>query len=324
MLKDKIFHISSQAEFDTLALQVFTYQFEQVEVYRNFCEFLKIDPDAVKSVEDIPFLPIEFFKLKQVLAQDKRAEMVFQSSGTTGSTRSKHFVSDLQLYEQCFLLGFKRIYGDPSNYTILALLPSYMEQGHSSLVYMVDRLIKASSNPKSGFFLHNTEDLIRNLVEAEAAGSKTLLIGVSYALLDMVEDANFQLEHTLVMETGGMKGRREEMIREALHERLKERFGLEVIHSEYGMTELLSQAYSKGNGIFQCPPWMNIYTRDPEDPFTLVTGKTGGLNIIDLANVNSCSFIATQDLGKIHAPHSFEILGRFDHSDIRGCNLMVL
>ncbi|MEM7085359.1 MAG: acyl transferase [Bacteroidota bacterium] len=324
MLEQQIFHIKSNKDFENIALEVFQYQFRQVSAYRTYCELLHIRPDTVKAVRDIPFLPIELFKKLTVISSEKKPETTFTSSGTTGSITSKHVVADLGLYRTSFLHGFKHFYGDPNELVILALLPSYLEREGSSLVYMVDQLIKETNNPHSGFYLNELDTLAEKLTALDHAGKKVLLLGVSYALLDLIEQRTFQLKNTYVMETGGMKGQRQEMIKEALHARLKTGFGVQKIHSEYGMTELLSQAYSKGDGLFSCPPWMRILTRDPEDPFALVNGRTGGINVIDLANLNSCSFIATQDLGKTYADESFEILGRFDTSDIRGCNLMVL
>ena len=324
MLEQRIFHIKSNQDFENIALEVFQYQFQQVAVYRTYCDLLQIQPHEVKSIRDIPFLPIEFFKKLTVISSEKKPETIFTSSGTTGSINSKHLVADLSLYRESFLRGFKNFYGEPSQLVILALLPSYLEREGSSLVYMVDQLIKETNNPHSGFYLNDLDTLAEKLVALDGADKKVLLLGVSYALLDLIEQRTFQLKNTSVMETGGMKGRRQEMIKEALHESLKAGYGVDTIHSEYGMTELLSQAYSKGDGLFTCPPWMRVLTRDTEDPFTLVNGTTGGINVIDLANLYSCSFIATQDLGKIDADESFEILGRFDTSDIRGCNLMVL
>ena len=278
----------------------------------------------MKRLEDIPFLPIQFFKSERVLVSERTSQKVFTSSGTTGNRTSKHFVADIALYEQSFYKAFQHFYGSVSDYTILALLPSYLERGGSSLVYMVDALIKASGNSDSGFFLNDLDALIATLKALEAKKQNTLLLGVSYALLDVLEKESFQLKHTTVMETGGMKGRRKEMVKPELHQKLSHGFGVSKIHSEYGMTELLSQAYSKGGGRFHCPPWMKILTRDTEDAFGYVREKTGGINVIDLANINSCSFIATQDLGRVYADSTFEVIGRFDNSDIRGCNLMVL
>jgi len=322
-LENKIFTISSPEEFNTLALEVFQFQYKNVKVYREFCDLLKTSPTSINQAKDIPFLPISFFKSHQIIAEHTISEKVFTSSGTTGNTTSKHLVANLSLYEESFTKAFKHFFGTIEEITILALLPSYLEQGSSSLVYMVDELIKQSNSPHSGFYLHNTSDLIAKLEFLEQTNQKTILLGVSYALLDLIEEKQFQLKNTFIMETGGMKGRRKEMIKEELHALLKKGFGVNEIYSEYGMTELLSQGYSKGNGIFSCPPWMKIFTRDTEDAQTYISGKTGGINVIDLANLYSCSFIATQDLGKNYKDGSFEILGRFDDSDIRGCNLMV-
>lgn len=323
-IKD-IFTINSKADFNALTLQVFKHQFKTNLVYQEFCNHLGKDSSNVSQIQDIPFIPIDFFKSKTILSGKEKASTIFTSSGTTGSITSKHYVTNTKLYEESYLKAFKHFYGSVKDYCVLALLPSYLERKGSSLIYMVDDLIKKSEHPKSGFFLNNTDTLLETLKTLQNTNTKILLIGVSFALLDLVEANQLHLKNTIVMETGGMKGRRKEMIREELHETLKKGFGLSKIHSEYGMTELLSQGYSKGDGIFNCPPWMKILTRDTEDPLTLQGyGKTGGVNVIDLANINSCSFIATQDLGKVYENGSFEILGRFDHSDIRGCNLMVL
>lgn len=320
-----IFNISTEQQFEDVTFEVFKHQFKNNRVYRSFCDLLYTHPSDVSSIENIPFLPIQFFKSHKIISADKSAEAIFTSSGTTGSITSKHYVSDIQLYSKSFSKGFEKFYGKIEDYIILALLPSYLEREGSSLVYMVDNLIKASKHNESGFYLHNLSELKTTLTELDEQGKKILLIGVSFALLDLIELHQFNLKNTVIMETGGMKGKRKELIREALHGLLKSGFGVNSIHSEYGMTELLSQAYSKGNGLFNCPPWMRVLTRDPEDALTIHKApKTGGLNIIDLANVNSCSFIATQDLGRVYADNSFEVIGRFDHSDIRGCNLMVL
>ncbi len=322
---DALFQIRTEAGFLAAALDTFRFQYAQNTIYQEFCNLLNVQSEEVQTLEQIPFLPIHFFKDKQLLSTSDTPVVTFTSSGTTGSITSKHLVTDVSLYEKSYLAAFEQFYGDPSTFCILALLPSYMEREGSSLIYMVNDLIEKSGHHKSGFFLHDFERLKNHLEALEATGTKTLLIGVSFALLDFCEQHQLHLKNTIVMETGGMKGRRKELIREELHELLKKGFGVENIHSEYGMTELLSQAYSKGNGLFHCPPWMKILVRDPEDPFTYQTiGKSGGVNIIDLANRNSCAFIATQDLGKKCDDNGFEILGRFDHSDIRGCNLMVL
>lgn len=319
-----IFTISSKKEFEKIALKTFRYQYDNNRVYRDFCTFLNRDKQNVKSVKEIPFLPIQFFKSHEVLSSAGPVQITFTSSGTTGMSTSRHLVTDLAYYEQSFRQAFSQFYGNIEDYAILALLPSYLEREGSSLIYMVEDLIQGSNNPNSGFYLNNYNELIEKLTTLDGAGQNVLLIGVTYALLDLVEIQQFNLKNTIIMETGGMKGRRREMIREELHSMLCKGFGVNEIHSEYGMTELLSQAYSLGNGIFECPPWMDILIRDTEDALTYVDyGKTGGINVIDLANINSCSFIATQDLGKKHANQSFEVLGRFDNSDIRGCNLMV-
>lgn len=323
--KNSIFNIQSEADFKATALEVFKFQFEHNAVYRSFCDLLYKHPSDVRSLEQIPFLPIEFFKTHTIISTNKSTEATFTSSGTTGSIVSKHHVVDLDVYKQSFRTGFKSFYGTIENYTVLALLPSYLEREGSSLVYMANDMILQSKQPESGFYLHDLEALKNTLTSLEAKGQKTLLIGVSYALLDLIEAYSFELKHTIVMETGGMKGQRKELVKSELHALLKQGFGVDTIHSEYGMTELLSQAYSKGGGVFETPPWMKVLTRDPEDALSIQpNGKSGGINIIDLANINSCAFIATQDLGKIKSDGTFEILGRFDQSDIRGCNLMVL
>ncbi|MGY0425399.1 MAG: acyl transferase, partial [Polaribacter sp.] len=295
------------------------------KVYRYFCDLLYVHPSEITKIEEIPFLPIPFFKSKKVVASSEKIEEIFTSSGTTGNQPSKHFVIDIGIYKKSYLNGFAHFYGNIKDYVVLALLPNYLERKGSSLVFMVHDLIIKSKHPESGFYLDNLEELAQKLIELDKKGQKILLIGVSFALLDLIEKQHLQLKNTIIMETGGMKGRRKELVREELHSFLKNGFGVAEIHSEYGMTELLSQAYSKGNGIFYSPPWMKILTRDTEDALTLQqTGQTGGINVIDLANYNSCSFIATQDLGKVYKNGSFEIIGRFDNSDIRGCNLMVL
>lgn len=322
---EDIFTISSKRDFEKLTLKVFRYQYDNNKVYQEFCNYLNKNKSNVKTILDIPFLPIQFFKSHEIVSTTNPVQEIFTSSGTTGMQTSKHLVTDISLYGQSYRKGFSEFYGNIEDYCILALLPSYLEREGSSLIYMVDDLIQSSNHPDSGFYLNNYEDLIAKLIALDQSGQNVILIGVTYALLDLIEKHTFQLKNTIIMETGGMKGKRKEMIREELHAILSHGFGVPVIHSEYGMTELLSQAYSLGNGIFECPPWMQILTRDTEDALSYVSnGKTGGINVIDLANVNSCSFIATQDLGKKYPNHSFEVLGRFDHSDIRGCNLMVL
>lgn len=320
-----IFAISSQKQFEKIALKAFRFQYENNLVYQEFCDFLKIDGQKVKSLQQIPFLPIQFFKSHNVVSNENPVQETFTSSGTTGMITSKHLVTDVSLYEESYRKGFSQFYGNIEDYVVLALLPSYLEREGSSLIYMVEDLIQLSNHPESGFYLHNHEELTQKLIALDQAGQNVILIGVTYALLDLVEKQKFQLKNTIIMETGGMKGKRKEMIREELHDQLCQGFGVSAIHSEYGMTELLSQAYSLGNGVFECPSWMQILIRDTEDALTYVNlGKTGGINVIDLANINSCSFIATQDLGKKNPNNSFEVLGRFDNSDIRGCNLMVV
>lgn len=348
-----IFAISSQKQFEKIALKVFRFQYENNKVYQEFCNFLKTDPHKVKSLQQIPFLPIQFFKSHEVVSNTNPIQETFTSSGTTGMITSKHLVTDVTLYEESYRKGFSEFYGNIEDYVVLALLPSYLEREGSSLIYMVKDLIELSNHPESGFYLHNHDELITKLIALDKAGQNVILIGVTFALLDLIETFNekssfsdkkkkvfddlrqttelsekkqqFQLQHTIIMETGGMKGKRKEMIREELHEQLCKGFGVSAIHSEYGMTELLSQAYSLGNGVFECPSWIQILVRDTEDALSYIQdGKTGGINVIDLANINSCSFIATQDLGKKNPNNSFEVLGRFDNSDIRGCNLMVI
>lgn len=320
-----IFSISNNKQFEKIALKVFRFQYDNNSVYREFCQFLNVEKQQVKSLQQIPFLPIQFFKSHEVLSSTEKIQETFTSSGTTGMSTSRHFVTDTTLYEESYRKGFAQFYGNIENYAVLALLPSYLEREGSSLIYMVDDLIKLSNHPESGFYLNNYDDLIQKLLQLDEAGENIILIGVTYALLALIEKQQFHLKNTIIMETGGMKGKRKEMIREELHELLCKGFGVNAIHSEYGMTELLSQAYSLGNGIFECPNWMQVLIRDTEDALSYVeNGKTGGINVIDLANINSCSFIATQDLGKKQPNNSFEVLGRFDNSDIRGCNLMVL
>lgn len=322
---EDIFQINSTKDFQRITMKVYRYQYEQNPVYKQFCDLLERTPSTVKKIQEIPFLPIEFFKSKTILSSDAPIQTTFTSSGTTGMITSKHHITDLSLYESSYLKAFSQFYGNIEDYAVLALLPSYLERDGSSLIYMVEDLIKSSNHPDSGFYLHDYEALAKKITNLDNDGQNVLLIGVTYALLDLIENYPFNLKNTIVMETGGMKGKRKEMIREELHELLSKGFGVSKIHSEYGMTELLSQAYSLGDGLFECPPWMDIFIRDTEDALSYIDyGKTGGVNVIDLANLNSCSFIATQDLGKKYSNQTFEILGRFDHSDIRGCNLMVV
>lgn len=322
--KEQVFSISSAEQFDTVALQIFKYQAGHCKIYHDFIKGLMIDPDQISSVDQIPFLPISFFKNHAVKSDTTQAETIFTSSGTTGMVTSQHFVTDVSWYETSFRKAFELFYGDIKSYTVLALLPSYLEREGSSLIYMAADLINQSENADSGFYLYNHGELYLQLVKQKANGKPTLLIGVTFALLDFVEQYQLDFPELIVMETGGMKGRRKEMIREELHSILSNGFGIKAIHSEYGMTELLSQAYSKCDGVFACPPWMRVVIRDTNDPLSLVAeNKTGGINVIDLANINSCSFIATQDLGKLSSNGQLEVLGRFDNADIRGCNLLI-
>jgi phenylacetate-coenzyme A ligase PaaK-like adenylate-forming protein len=322
--KDQIFSVATQAQFNTATLDVFRFQAQHCNIYRAFINGLKIDPATITTINQIPFLPVEFFKSHEVVSNKAAPQVTFTSSGTTGMITSRHLVSDVGWYTESFRRAFELFYGNIQRYCVLALLPSYLEREGSSLIYMADDLIKQSNHTDSGFFLYNHQELFEQLHKQQQNKQPTLLIGVTFALLDFIDTYHLHFPELVVMETGGMKGRRKEMIREELHEALCHGFGVNAIHSEYGMTELLSQAYSKGSGVFNCPPWMRIVTRDTNDPFSYVDeGKTGGINIIDLANINSCAFIATQDLGKIYADGSFEVLGRFDNSDIRGCNLLI-
>jgi len=321
----QIFKINSDDSFNELALGIFRYQYQNNVVYHQFVDKLNVKISKVDHYLKIPFLPIDFFKSHQVTSGIEKAAGFFSSSGTTGKLTSRHYYADLELYEQSFSKSFERVYGKVTDYCILALLPSYLERNDSSLVYMVSNLIKKSGHPDSGFYLDEHLNLAGKLHQLDSSGQKVLLIGVSFALLDFIENHNFILQHAIILETGGMKGRRREMVREELHQQLSEGFSISEIHSEYGMTELFSQAYSTGSGFFYPPPWMKILIRDVNDPLTLLMpGKTGGINIIDLANLDSCCFIATQDLGKAYKDGPFEVVGRFDNSDVRGCNLMVL
>jgi len=321
---EKIFDIKNHSEFKKQCLDIYNFQYENNMVYQNYCNMICEDPTDVNEINKIPFLPISFFKTKKILSTDN-FEKVFYSSGTTTNSRSKHFISSLKLYQKSFINNFKLNYSDITQYTILALLPNYYENKDSSLIYMIEKLIKLSKSKESGFFLDDYVNLSKKLIELDTKKEKkTILIGVPYALLDMIDFTQFQLNNTIIMETGGMKGRRKEMVRTELHEKLKRGFGVSKIHSEYGMTELLSQAYSKGDGIFKTPSWMKVIIRDINDAQNLdFNKKSGAINIIDLANYNSCSFIATDDMGKHVNDDEFELIGRVDNSDIRGCNLLV-
>jgi len=322
--KNKIFSISSVDEFNDTALEIFNFQYLNCKLYKSFVDYLGIKLHDVDHFKKIPFLPIEFFKNNRVYSSLKPYEKIFASSGTTSSELSNHYIADLSVYYKSFRTCFELFYGNIRDYCVLALLPSYLERQDSSLIFMVKDLINRSNYKDSGFYLDNYEKLAKKLNELKSKNRKVLLIGVSFALLDLAEKYSFDMPDIIVMETGGMKGRRKEITRNEVHGILCKCFNVNSIHSEYGMTELLSQAYSKGEGIFITPPWMKILIRDVNDPLTLLeNNRTGGINVIDLANYNSCSFIATQDLGKLHCQGSFEVLGRFDASDIRGCNLMI-
>jgi len=324
-LRDRIFNTNSEIDFIETTLKVFEYQCIKNTVYQSFTKNLGKNTGSINNPLNIPFLPVEFFRNHKIVTGSDPVQTVFESSGTTGSSNpGRHYVTDVRLYEESFLCSFRIFYGEPDEFIILALLPSYTERKGSSLVYMADKLIAMSNNPLSGFYKAKGDELLKAINSAKSQDKKILLLGVSFALLDLAESDAPDLSGIVVMETGGMKGRRKELTRPELHKILTNKLNLSSIHSEYGMTELLSQAYSKGDGIFYCPPWMKILIRDPQDPLTIYSepGKTGGINIIDLANINSCSFIATQDLGKLHDDGGFEVLGRFDNSDIRGCNLL--
>lgn len=327
--RSRIFSIEQDSDFEEIALQLFLYQAEHNTVYKQYLKLIRKNPALVQSIQDIPFLPVSFFKSQDILTgyQDfipKQEPLLFTSSTTTGAIPGKHVVPEIALYEESFTRAFAQFYGAPSDWCFLALLPSYLERSGSSLVYMAEKLISTSRSEHSGFYLKNYDELIQKLSFVKKEQIPTILLGVSYALLDVAELKPEKNSNLVVMETGGMKGNRPEMIRENLHAKLKDGFGVDKIHSEYGMTELLSQAYSKGDGLFHTPPWMRILIRDVEDPFQrLPEGRRGGIDIIDLANLHSCAFISTQDLGVVYPDKSFEVIGRFDNSEIRGCNLMI-
>lgn len=319
----KVFGVS-EADFEALSLEIFRYQFENNRVYNNYVKALGVNPSGIHTITQIPFLPIRFFKSHPVQTGGFIPETVFESSGTTGTVNSRHLVKDISLYTESFTRSFELFYGPVKNWCIIGLLPSYLERSNSSLVFMVNNMIKESAHEKSGFYLDEYDQLFTVLNELERQQQKTLLIGVTFALLDFAEQFQPVLKNTVVMETGGMKGRRKEMIRPELHELLTKSFHITTVHSEYGMTELLSQAWSTGEGIFNTPPWMRILVRDEEDPLLVRETGAGAINVIDLANVHSCSFIATDDAGKVFKNRSFEILGRMDGSDLRGCSLLMV
>jgi phenylacetate-coenzyme A ligase PaaK-like adenylate-forming protein len=322
---DKIFKVNNQG-FNDLALDVFRYQYNENEVYRKYVRALNTDVGQITSIDKIPFLPVEFFKTHQVKTTEFDPQVIFESSGTSQTINSQHFVKDMDIYVQSFTRAFELFYGPTKDYCVIGLLPAYLERSGSSLIYMVDHLIKASGHPQSGFYLNEFENLYQVLKDLKKNNQKLILIGVTFGLLDFAASYNIDLSGSIVMETGGMKGRRKEMIREDVHAVLQKAFNLDKIHSEYGMTELLSQAYSFGDGIFRCPPWMKILIRDEEDPLSIKTkaDASGAINIIDLANIYSCSFIATKDVGKLFVDGSFEVRGRMDGSDLRGCSLMLV
>jgi hypothetical protein len=325
-LVQRVLSVNNEETFNSIVFELFDFQFKYNAVYQQYCMALNRDPENVKHLEDIPFLPISCFKTHNVVTGQQNPEVIFESSGTTGQMPSRHHVLSSSLYQQSFEACFERFFGPVKDYCIIGLLPSYLERSGSSLVYMVEHLIKQSGHEKSGFYLTNMDSLYRTLCELETQAQKTILFGVSFALVDFATLYPMPLKNTILIETGGMKGRRQELTRDELHQILREAFSLPVIHSEYGMTELLSQAYGQ-DGKYLCPPWMKVVIRDETDPFALMyDGKnaSGGINIIDLANLYSCSFIATDDAGKIYPDGSFEVMGRLDYSDLRGCSLMVM
>ncbi|MDN5201391.1 acyl transferase [Fulvivirgaceae bacterium BMA10] len=322
--KEKIFSVNKN-NFEFFALELFRFQARNNPVYKQYLDLLNVSVEKIRSLREIPFLPIDFFKRHKIITGGSDDTLIFESSGTTSQSTSKNYIQDLHFYEETSRVNFENIYGTLKDYHILALLPSYLERNNSSLVYMVDHFIKKTGSKYSGFYLHNQEELIETIGILNKSNRKILLLGVSFALLDLAENYKLDLSNVVVMETGGMKGRRKEMIREELHALLKSSFGTKQIHSEYGMTELTSQAYAPEHGKFLTPNWMRVILRDINDPFDLAqTKKNGGINVIDLGNVHSCAFIETQDIGVINNDNTFEILGRFDNSDVRGCNLMVL
>lgn len=323
--KTDIFNINNDTDFRKACLSTFRYQYRDNPVYHEFVDCLKVNPLNVNDINEIPFMPVEFFRHHRIMTGLHPVEKIFVSSGTTGiHTFSRHFVADLNIYSDSLLNGFRHFYGDPANYIFLSLLPSYSERNNSSLIFMMQRLMQQSKSSLSAI-VSGIPELLDTIDRARHENRQILLMGVSFALLDLAENYAPDLSDVIIMETGGMKGRRKEIVRKELHDILKDRLKVNAIHSEYGMTELLSQAYSKGEGLYSCPPWMRILLRDTYDPLTIINkyGKNGGINVIDLANIHSCSFIATGDLGKLHAGNRFEVLGRFDNSDVRGCNLLV-
>tara|TARA_B100001250_G_scaffold162198_1_gene139306 strand:- start:685 stop:1656 length:972 start_codon:yes stop_codon:yes gene_type:complete len=323
MMQEKIFSIEDDSQFEEVALEVFDYQITHNKLYANYATKL-LKGKRPCNIYEIPFLPISFFKSHQIICQKKAVEEIFISSGTTG-VQSKHLISEISIYKESYTKSFELFYGNVTQYCILSLLPNYREREGSSLIYMVDDLISKSKNPKSGFYLNNYQQLAEIIKDLESNDQKTIIFGVSFALLNLAKKFPQKLKNTIIIETGGTKGKRKEIVKEELHEKLKSAFHLEKIHSEYGMTELLSQSYSKGDGVFKSPRWKKVLIRDPNDPLTIIEdNKTGGINIIDLANIYSCPFIATEDLGKNFEDGTFKILGRFDNADTRGCNLLMI
>jgi len=327
-LEEHIFRINNELDFTKTAIEVFYFQYHHNPLYQQYCNLVNRPPRLVQRIEDIPFLPVSFFKTHVVTTTEFEPEVIFESSGTSGSANSRHFIKSADIYRESYLKAFRLFYGAPSDYCILALLPSYLEKGNSSLVYMVKGWMRESGHPANDFYLHNYEKLAAALDASEQKQQKTLLIGVTYALLHFAALFPRQLKHTLIMETGGMKGRMKEIVRGEVHGQLMDAFGVAAVHSEYGMTELLSQAYAKENGGFSTPPWMKVALRDEDDHKSIITATdkiiSGGLNVIDLANLYSCVFIATEDVGRLHPDSSFEVLGRMDNTDIRGCSLLAV
>jgi len=323
-LNNSFYNIESEEKFERACFELLTKHYNSNSVYRSYCDLINKPPSSISSIREIPFLPISFFKTHKVKTFSEKSKIIFKSSRTTNKTPSQHFLKNTIDYKKSFSKSFELFYGKPSDWVILALLPGYYERNNSSLIYMVSDLIKQSNSSASGFYFNEFEKLYNVLLDLDSKKQKTILIGVSFALLSFIKKNKIKLKHTTIIETGGMKGKRRELIREELHEKLCNGFGVKSIHSEYGMTELLSQAYSIKNGLFECPPWMKVLSREIDDPLTLCEFKqTGGLNIIDLANSDSCPFIATEDIGKVYSDGKFKVLGRFDQAEIRGCNLMV-
>ena len=314
---------SNNFDFNEIALLAFEYQYNNNNIYKNFCDFFKKKPKNVKTITEIPFLPVEFFKNNIIISGNEKEEIVFLSSSTTSTTESRHYVTDLSIYEESFITTFKKFYSSPKNYCILGLLPSYLERNGSSLIYMLESLISLSKNSNSGFFLNEFDKLLSIIINLEKKSEKYILFGVSYALIDFSEKCNIELKNAIIIETGGMKGKRQEISKLQLHSLLKKNFSVQEIHSEYGMTELLSQAYSIKNQLFECPKYMKILIRDIYDPLSVKNKSKGIINIIDLANINSCCFVASSDLGEVYEDGNFRVLGRLDNSEIRGCNLLL-